>query len=101
MNQAAMMKIRKMQKEMMEAQKRIEETVFTGTAGGGMVSVSMTGAHTVTEVKIDPEAFESKDDVDMINDALKAAFNDCIKQIEKATQDAMGGFNLGGFGGLF
>jgi DNA-binding YbaB/EbfC family protein len=101
MNQAAMMKIRKMQKEMMEAQKRIEETVFTGTAGGGMVSVSMTGAHAVTEVKIDPEAFESKDDVDMINDALKAAFNDCIKQIEKATQDAMGGFNLGGFGGLF
>ena len=66
-----------------------------------MVSVSMTGAHAVTEVKIDPEAFESKDDVDMINDELKAAFNDCIKQIEKATQDAMGGFNLGGFGGLF
>ena len=101
MNQAAMMKIRKMQKEMMEAQKRIEETIFTGTAGGGMVSVSMTGAHNVTEVKIDPEAFESKDDIDMINDALKAAFNDCIKQIETATQDAMGGFNLGGFGGLF
>jgi len=101
MNQAAMMKIRKMQKEMMEAQKRIEETVFTGTAGGGMVSVSMTGAHEVKDVKIDPESFESKDDIDMIQDALKAAFADCIAQIEKATSEAMGGFNLGGFGGLF
>jgi nucleoid-associated protein EbfC len=100
MNQAAMMKIKKMQKEMMEAQERIEKTVYTGTSGG-MVTVSMTGAHNVTEVKIDPEAMESKEDIEMIEDALKAAFNDCIKQIEKASQDAMGGFNLGGFGGMF
>lgn len=101
MNQAAMMKIRKMQKEMMEAQKKIEETVYTGKSGGGMVSVSMTGAHNVVEVKIDPESFESKDDIEMIQDAVQAAFNDCIKQIEKATSDLMGGFNLGGFGGMF
>ena len=100
MNQAAMMKIKKMQKEMMEAQEKIEKTVYTGTSGG-MVTVSMTGAHNVTEVKIDPEAMESKEDIEMIEDALKAAFNDCIKQIEKASQDAMGGFNLGGFGGMF
>ncbi len=101
MNQAAMMKIRKMQKEMMEAQKKIEETVYTGKSGGGMVSVSMTGAHNVVEVKIDPESFESKEDIEMIQDAIQAAFNDCIKQIEKATSEIMGGFNLGGFGGMF
>ncbi len=101
MNQAAMMKIRKMQKEMMEAQKKIEETVYTGKSGGGMVTVSMTGAHEVKEIKIDPESFESKDDIEMIEDAVKAAFNDCLKQIEKATSDLMGGFNLGGFGGMF
>ncbi len=101
MNQAAMMKLKKMQKEMMDAQKKLEETVFTGTAGGGMVSVSMTGSHNVTEVKIDKDSFESKDDIDMIEDAVKAAFNDCIKQIEQATQQAMGGFNMGGLGGLF
>lgn len=101
MNQAAMMKIRKMQKEMMEAQKKIEETVYTGKSGGGMVVVSMTGAHNVVEVKIDPESFESKEDIEMIQDAIQTAFNDCIKQIEKATSDLMGGFNLGGLGGMF
>jgi DNA-binding YbaB/EbfC family protein len=100
MNQAAMMKIRKMQKEMMEAQKRIEETVYTGKSAG-IVEVSMTGAHEVKGVKISPDAFESKDDIEMIQDALAAAFQDCISQIEKDSQEAMGAFGNMGFGGLF
>ena len=41
MNQAQMMRLRKMQKEMMEAQERLEQTVFTGTAGGGVVKVEV------------------------------------------------------------
>ena len=73
MNQAAMMKIRKMQKEMMDAQKRIAETVFTGKSGGGMVEIQMTGEHEVKSVKIDPEALESKEDIEMIEDSLVAA----------------------------
>jgi DNA-binding YbaB/EbfC family protein len=100
MNQAAMMKLRKMQKEMMEAQKRIAETVFTGTAGG-VVSVKMTGEHKVVEVKIDKDAFESKDDIDMIEDSLTAAFNDCISQIEKKTEEDLGVFSQGLPGGFF
>ena len=75
MNQAAMMKIRKMQKEMMDAQKRIAETVFTGKSGGGMVEIQMTGEHEVKSVKIDPEALESKEDIEMIEDSLVAACN--------------------------
>ena len=39
MNQQQMMKLRKMQKQMMEAQERLQENVFTGTAGGGVVKV--------------------------------------------------------------
>lgn len=100
MNQAAMMKIRKMQKEMMEAQKRIEETVYTGRSAG-IVEVQMTGAHEVKSVKIDPEAFESKDDIEMIQDAVAAAVQDCISQIERASQEAMGAFGNMGLGGLF
>ena len=102
MNQATMMRLRKMQKDMMDAQKKLQETVFTGTAGGGMVSVSMTGAHEVQEVKIDKDAFESKDDIEMIEDAVKAAFKACMDQIEKAQEEIMGPFaNMGGLGGLF
>lgn len=102
MNQRAMMQLKKMQKDMMDAQKRIAETVFTGTAGGGMVEVKVTGEHEVKSVKIDPEAFESKDDIEMIEDTIVAAFNDAIKQIEAETEKSLGGFSgMGGLGGLF
>ena len=47
MNQQAMMRLKKMQKQMMDAQKQLEETVFTGTAGGGMVTVEVKGTHEV------------------------------------------------------
>lgn len=100
MNQQMMMKLKKMQKEMMENQKMIEETVFTGTSGG-IVTVKMTGAHVVQEVKIDSDAFDSKDDIEMIEDAIKAATNDCFKQIEKKTEEVMGGYANMGLGGLF
>lgn len=102
MNQAAMMKIKKMQKEMMENQKRIEETVFTGKAGGGMVSVEVTGSYEVKKVTIDKDAFESKEDIEMIEDSIQAAFNDAFKQISEETEKSMGAFSgMPGLGGLF
>ena len=96
MNQAAMMRIKKMQKQMMDAQKQLEESVYTGSAGGGMVTVEVKGTHEVLSVKIDPEALESKDDIEMIEDTLVAALNDANKKLEDATQKIMGGF--GGMG---
>ena len=63
MNQQAMMRLKKMQKQMMDAQKQLEETVFTGTAGGGMVTVQVKGTHEVVSVTIDPDALESKEDI--------------------------------------
>ena len=56
MNQQAMMRLKKMQKQMMEAQEKLESTVFQGTAGGGMVTVEVKGTHEVVSVKIDPDA---------------------------------------------
>ena len=96
MNQQAMMRLKKMQKQMMDAQKQLEETVFTGTAGGGMVTVEVKGTHEVLSVKIDPDALESKEDIEMIEDTLVAALNDANKKLEDATQKIMGGF--GGMG---
>lgn len=100
MNQQAMMRLKKMQKQMMEAQEKLESTVFTGSAGGGMVTVEVKGSHEVVSVKIDPEALESKDDIEMIEDTIVAALNDAIKKIENETQKSLGAFG-GGFGGLF
>lgn len=99
MNQQAMMRLKKMQKQMMEAQNKLEASVFTGTAGGGMVTVEVKGTHEVLSVKIDPDALESKEDIEMIEDTIVAALNDANKKLEDATQKIMGGF--GGGMGLF
>ena len=56
MNQQQMLRLKKMQKQMMEAQAKLEASVFTGTAGGGMVTVEVKGTHEVLSVKIDPDA---------------------------------------------
>ena len=95
-----MMRLKKMQKQMMEAQEKLEATVFTGTAGGGMVTVEVKGNHEVVSVKIDPDALESKDDIEMIEDTIVAALNDATKKLEAESQKVLGGFG-GGFGGLF
>lgn len=94
-----MMRLKKMQKQMMEAQNKLEASVFTGTAGGGMVTVEVKGTHEVLSVKIDPDALESKEDIEMIEDTIVAALNDANKKLEDATQKIMGGF--GGGMGLF
>jgi hypothetical protein len=93
MNQAQMMRLRKMQKEMMEAQERLEQTVFTGTAGGGVVKVSVKGNHEVVSVEIDEEA--AKDDIEIVQDMIVLAMNDANKKIEAETQKSLGGFGAG------
>lgn len=93
MNQAQMMRLRKMQKEMMEAQERLENTVFTGTAGGGVVKVEVKGSHEVLSVTIDEEA--AKDDIEMVQDMIVLAINDANKKIEAETQKSLGGFGAG------
>lgn len=97
MNQQAMMRLKKMQKQMMEAQEKLENTVFTGTAGGGVVSVEVKGSHEVISVTIDPEA--ASDDLEMVQDMIVLAINDANKKIDNETQKTMGAF--GGGLGLF
>ncbi len=61
-----------------------------------MVTVEVKGNHEVVSVKIDPDALESKDDIEMIEDTIVAALNDATKKLEAESQKV-----LGGFGGLF
>ncbi len=89
MNPMMMKKIKQMQKELQEGQQRIQETVFVGKSGG-ICEVEVKGSHEVVKVTIDRESFESQDDIEMIEDALVAAYNDANKQIEDATAKLMG-----------
>ena len=98
MNQQAMMRLKKMQKQMMEAQEKLEATVFTGTAGGGAITVKVKGSHEVVSVEIDEEL--AKDDLEMVQDMIVIALNEANKKIEAETQKSLGGFG-GGIPGLF
>ena len=96
MNPAMMNKIRKMQREMMEAQKRLEESIFTGTAGGGMVKVEVKGDKTIVSIDIDADIL-NPEDKEIIQDTIMMAINDAMRKVDEETQDVMGAFT-GGMG---
>lgn len=87
----------RMQRQMEEQQKELEEKEFTGTAGGGAVSITMTGKNEVKKVTIDPDACDP-DDVETLEELVMLAFNDALGKVGEASGAIMG--KLGGFGGL-
>lgn len=91
-----------MQKQMEESTKELEEKEVTGTAGGGVVEVTVSGKKEVTKVKIDPEAVDP-DDVEMLEDLIMAATNEAFRKIEEISTEAMSKITggLGGLGGGF
>ena len=104
MNQQVMLrKIKKMQEEMIQTQKEIEETVFKASAGG-VVSVEMFGTKELKAVLID-ESFEaeSKKDYELLSNMIVTACKDACAQIDKTTAQKMEKYSAltGGFGGLF
>ena len=104
MNQQVMLrKLKKMQDEMLQTQKEIEETVFTASAGG-VVSIEMYGTKELKSVKID-DSFEAegKEDYEMLSDMIVAASKEACKQVDKTTAQKMEKYSAltGGFGGLF
>jgi len=79
-------------------QKKMQETVVEGSAGGGTVTVKMDGRKQLLSVKIDPEALKSGD-IEMLQDLITAAVNGAAKKVDDAVQSAMGGM-LGGIPGI-
>jgi DNA-binding YbaB/EbfC family protein len=77
-------------------QKKMEETIVEGSAGGGSVTVKMNGRKQVLNIKVDPEVFKSGD-VEMLQDLVTAAVNGAGQKVDEAMQSTMGGM-LGGLG---
>jgi hypothetical protein len=95
MNQSMINRLKKMQKDMLDAQKRLEESIFTGTAGGGLVKVEVYGNKEVLSVDINEDIL-NKDDKEMIEDTIVAALNDAFRQVDEETQDVMSEFQMPG-----
>jgi DNA-binding YbaB/EbfC family protein len=71
-------------------QKKMQETIVEGSAGGGSVVVKMNGRKQVLSVKVDPEAVKSGD-VEMLQDLIAAAMNAAGKRVDDNMQSVMGG----------
>ena len=73
-----MKQAQKMQRQMEESQKALEEKEFTATAGGGAVEVKVNGKREVLSVKLSPEAVDP-DDIEMLEDLIVAASNEALR----------------------
>ena len=97
------MNIQKMMQQAQQMQERLQkqmgEMIIEATAGGGMVTVEVTGHKQLKSIKIDPEVV-SKDDVDMLQDLIVAAVNDAHRKVDETIanqmQGLMGGLKIPG-----
>ena len=94
-----MKQAQKMQRQMEESQKALEEKEYTAAAGGGAVEVTVSGKKELTKVKIDPDAVDP-DDVEMLEDLIMAAVNQALRQQEGDSVAGMWKLT-GGLGGGF
>ncbi len=83
-----MKQAQRMQRQMEESQKALEEKDFTAKAGGGAVSVTISGKREVKSVELTPEVVDP-DDIEMLQDLIVAAMNEALKQIDDANADSM------------
>lgn len=88
-----MQQAQRMQEDMRRAQEEIAKLEVTGSAGGGLVSVTMSGAHEVRKVSIDRQTFA--DDPEMAEDLVAAAINDAVNKVAQASRDRMGNVTAG------
>lgn len=94
-----MKQAQRMQKQMEEKQKELEEKTFEATAGGGAVTVVVTGKKEVASVKLSEEVVDP-DDIEMLEDLIVAATNEALRKMEEESSNAMNSI-AGGLGGGF
>ena len=93
-----MKQVQQMQAEVMKAQEQLKKEVVEATAGGGMVSVKMSGDLELQELTIAPEVVDPED-VELLQDMVLAAVNEAIRSAQELAASKMGAAT-GGLGGL-
>lgn len=93
-----MKQVQQMQAEMAEAQEKLKDEVVEASAGGGMVTVKVSGDLAVKSITIDPQAVDP-DDVELLQDMVLAAVNEALRAAQELASDRLGGI-AGGLGGL-
>jgi DNA-binding YbaB/EbfC family protein len=96
--QQLMKQAQKMQQELEAAQAELAAAEVTGTAGGGLVTATLTGGGELTAIAIDPKVVDP-DDVETLQDLIIAAVRDAHEAVGKLANEKMGPVT-GGLGGL-
>lgn len=94
-----MKQAQKMQKQMEDTTKDLEEKVYEATAGGGVVKVTINGKKEITALHLDEEVVD-KEDIEMLEDLVIAAVNEAIRMQDEDQKSQMGKIT-GGMGGGF
>ena len=101
--QQMLKQVQKMQADMARAQEELAAAEVEASAGGGMVTVRVTGALVVKEIRIDPAAIDP-DDPELLADMVLAAVNEGLRAAQELAAQKMGGatagLDLGALGGL-
>lgn len=82
-----------MQENLRKAQEELAKAEVTGSAGGGLVTVTMTCRHDVKRVHVDPSLLS--DDKEVLEDLIAAAMNDAVRKAEETTQQRLSGLTAG------
>ena len=93
-----MKQAQKMQRQMEEAQRELEEKQVDATAGGGAVTVTVSGKKEVLSIKLSEEVVDP-DDIEMLEDLIVAATNEALRKVDELSQNSMSKLT-GGLGGL-
>ena len=92
-----MKQAQKMQRQMEEASRALEEEELTATAGGGVVEVTVSGKKEITKIKLSEEVVDP-DDIETLEDLIMAATNEALRQMDEKAQSQMSKIT-GGMGG--
>jgi len=96
-----MKQAQRMQKQMEDKTKELEEKEYEASAGGGAVTVKVSGKKEITSVKLSKEVVDP-DDIEMLEDLIVAAANEALRKMEEESSSAMGQITggLSGMGGF-
>jgi nucleoid-associated protein EbfC len=101
--QQMMQQVQQMQKDMAAAQEELKNEIVEASAGGGMVTVRVSGDLELREVRIDPAAVDPED-VEILADMVLAAVNEALRKAQEVAERKLGGatagLDLGALGGL-
>ncbi len=98
MNINSLMKeAKKMQADMEKSQAELAVKEFEATAGGGAISVKVTGEKVLKEIKLKPEIVDP-DDIEMLEDLILTCTNEALRKVDSAQAENLGKFNIPGLG---